>query len=156
MKRLCVIPLVLVIFLLAAGTAFADQPIVNRGPWTWHWEYAPSPCAFPVVDDAVGVYQETIFFNNAGNFTKWRWHGHGTSSISAPGTSDVVLTGNFSITEEWNEVTQTFTVRGVDLAITVPGHGAVLFEAGRLLPNGRVVGNHTLGVRKAWPCSAPC
>jgi hypothetical protein len=56
---------------------------------------------------------------------------------------DVVLTGTFSLTEEWNEITQTYAVRGVAPAITVPGYGTVFFEAGRLMPNGRIVGDHT-------------
>jgi hypothetical protein len=55
-----------------------------------------------------------------------------------------VLTGPVSVHEEWNYVTQTYTVRGLDMAITVPGYGVVFFEVGRLLPDGRIVGNHTL------------
>jgi hypothetical protein len=149
-KRLSVLLLVLVLLLLAVGTVSANAPIINRGPSSWHWEFDPSPCAFPVHYDSVGDGQETIFFDNEGNFVKWRWHGVGTASLSAPGTSDVVLTGNFSLTEEWNEITQTFTVRGVDAAFTVPGEGTTwCFEAGRLLPDGRIVGNHVLSPEKA-------
>jgi hypothetical protein len=149
-KRLSVISLVLVMLLLAVGTVSADAPIIYRGPSSWHWDYNPSPCAFPVQYDSVGNGQETIFFDNEGNFVKWRWHGVGTASLSAPDTSDVVLTGNFSLTEEWNEITQTFTVHGVDAAFTVPGSGTVwAFEAGRLLPDGRIVGNHVWSPEKA-------
>ena len=36
--------------------------------------------------------------------------------------------------EEWNETTQAFTARVLDMAIMVPGYGAVFFEVGRLLP----------------------
>jgi hypothetical protein len=155
-KQRYVIPLVFVVFLLATGTASAGQPVVNRGEWTWHWEYNPSPCAFPVVEDSVGRYQETYFFDNAGSFIKWTGHAMGTGSISAPGTSTVVLTGPVSMHEEWNEVTQTFTARGLDMAITVPGYGTVFFEAGRLLPDGRIVGNHTFTFNDAEKMAVLC
>lgn len=143
MKRLYVILLVLGLILLA-GTVSANAPIQNTGVWYGHFDLAY--CDFPVYNDPIADYHEWLFFDKDDQFVEWRWHGVGTDYITAPSVSDVVLTGQFSITEEWNEPKQTFSATGMDMSITIPGHGVVLFEAGRgVFPPGKVVGIHTSG-----------
>ena len=149
MGRLGLTLLVVVLALLPVGAVSAGAPVQNTGVWQPE-PFALGMCDFPVIDSPVADYREQIFFDDDGNFTKWRWHGNGTDYLTAPGTSDVVLTGPFSIHEQWDEARQEFTVSGMDFAITIPGYGAVLFEAGRLLPDGRIVGIHTGGDPDTW------
>lgn len=95
------------------------------------------------MDNEVGTWHETSFYDNQGNLVRFRGHYSGTDNLYNPENPDVVLSGPFSVHVESDPRTGEESIFGVAFNITVPGYGAVFHESGRTFPSGRTVGKHT-------------
>ena len=70
-------------------------------------------------------------------------HFIGTDNLFNPENSNLVLSGPFSMHYSYDARTGEESFFGNRFNITVPGHGALFHESGKMFPDGRMVGNHT-------------
>lgn len=89
-------------------------------------------CGFPLNFSFVGGGTATTFFDEEGNPTRVQIHVSQDATITNP-TNQKTLSGHetVNVREDVEEGTVTFT--GLGIHQNVPGHGAVLLEAGRLV-----------------------
>ena len=112
-------------------TAFAAQPFVE----TFHNEgsFIAADCgSFLALEDFVEDIRVTTFFDNAGNPIRAQVHvnfnGVITNSVTGRTVSDP---GHFTITIDLQEGTSTYA--GLVFAITVPGEGIAVLDAGKVV-----------------------
>lgn len=148
MKRVLILPLVLVLALLIAVPVSAGPPVIETGEFDIDFvPFDPSPCpGIEIHDPEVATYRMTSFFDNQGNLVRVRTHYIGVDHLYNPLNPDVVLTGSFSGSQEFDLRTGEESVSGLPFHITVPGYGTVLVRAGRwsVYPSGHLAGKDSL------------
>ena len=117
--------------LTSVTTVFAAKPFVE----TFHNEgsFIAADCgSFLAVEDFVEDVRVTTFFDNAGNPIEVQVHSNFDGIITNSVTGRTVRDpGHFTITIDLQEGTTTYA--GLVFAITVPGEGIAVLDAGKVV-----------------------
>lgn len=117
--------------LTSVTTVFAAKPFVE----TFHNEgsFVAADCgSFLALEDFVEDIRVTTFFDNAGNAIQAQIHVNFNGVITNSVTGRTVRDpGHYTITIDLQEGTSTYT--GLVFAITVPGEGIAVLDAGKVV-----------------------
>jgi hypothetical protein len=143
MKKFGVLFLVLLFTLAAAVPAYAAKPVVQTGTLDEVWELEGICPGIEVWDHEVGSYRATAFYDKQGNYLGYELHWSGVDNLYDPERPEFMLSGHYSMHENYDALTDQHAYFGIAFNITVPGYGTVLHESGRTFPSGRTVGKHS-------------
>ncbi|HMQ55498.1 MAG TPA: hypothetical protein PKD98_25675 [Anaerolineae bacterium] len=138
MKKLTILPLVLLLILMAAVAVHADRPEVFQDE-DIEEDFQVVACTdsghdFEVWDHLVGHQNAKGYFDNEGNLVKVIWKFQGVDHLYNRSRPDYIAKGPFNLTAhvyphpDWSITIEN--VVGVWWNIQLPGKGAVYHESG--------------------------
>lgn len=130
---------IFIFIIIVANLAIGAQGKPHVQDWTFQEVNTPAaPCGdFIVIANGEGSVRLTTFFDRDGNpdhlIFQGRYNGTLTNSVTGASISDSPSVANIFV----DLVANTQTNIGAFYNVTIPGHGAVLFEAGRIVFAGQ-------------------
>jgi hypothetical protein len=133
-SRLLLVSLVVLFVPAFASPAFAVPPTFQT--FNLAFTIPVTGCAFPVELTIAGTVKVSIHTDSNGKFVmEIDRIIHGSATLTNPITGKSVSSVNAGPNLDRGELGGAFTVVGVVVNITVPGHGTVFLEVGRLFFN---------------------